>query len=178
MIQGTTPTRTLRVVGMDLTPYDMWVSLRQLSRRRPNPHEVDITSDDITVELDGTDTLVSFTLTQEQSLGFVPGRVEAQINYGSESHRMATKPVTLPVEKNLYTGVIEFAETQDPDLTTDEVVVTIDTNIPDGSVTTRKLADGAVTGAKIANGTITWAKLDPSEVVEIDPTDIADMFDN
>ena len=168
MIQGTTPTRTLRVVGMDLTPYDMLVSLRQLARRRPNPHEVDITSDDITVELDGTDTLVSFTLTQEQSLGFVPGRVEAQINYGSESHRMATKPVTLPVEKNLYTGVIEFAETQDPDLTTDEIDVTVDTYIPAGSITAREIADGA----------ITWTKLDPSEVVEIDQTDIADMCDN
>ena len=168
MIQGTTPTRTLRVVGMDLTPYDMWVSLRQQLNRRANPHEVDITLTDLSVSLDGFDTLVTFTLTQEQSAGFQPGTVEAQINYGSESHRMATKPVTLPVEKNLYTGVIEFAETQDPDLTADEIAVAIDAYIPAGSITAREIADGA----------ITWAKLDPSEVVEIDPTDIADMFDN
>lgn len=135
MDRYTTPTKTIRVKGVDLTPYDMIVSLRQSVRGRPNAHEVDIGLDDLTVEADGDDTLVTLTLTQEQTGGFVPGDVEYQVNYGAGFARMATIVGTLTMGRNLLTGVVEFDTGTDPDTDEGEVAVTIGTMPPKGSLT-------------------------------------------
>lgn len=135
MHQNTTPTKTIRCRGVDLTPYDMIVSLRQTVRGRPNAHEVDIGLDGLTVEADGDDTLITLTLTQEQTGGFVPGEVEYQINYGADTARMATSVGSLTMGRNLLTGEVEFASGTEPDTDEGEVAVTIGTMPPKRSLT-------------------------------------------
>lgn len=164
MDRFTTPTKTIRVEGVDLTPYDMIVSLRQSVRGRPNAHEVDIGLDGLTVEADGDDTLITLTLTQEQTGGFVPGEVEYQVNYGADTARMATLVGSLTMGRNLLTGEVEFASGTEPDTDEGEVAVTIGTMPPLGSITSAYLADGSVTTPKLANGAVTDAKLDPNGI--------------
>lgn len=160
MQRFTTPTKTIRVEGIDLTPYDMIVSIRQTVRGRPNAHEVDIGLSDLTVTTDGTDTLVTFELTQLQTGGFVAGPVEAQVNYGAGDARMGTAICVFDMARNLLTGEVEFATGTAPDTDEDEVAVTISTMPPLGSITSAYLADGAVTTPKLANGAVTHDKLD------------------
>lgn len=133
----------------------MIVSLRQSVRGRPNAHEVDIGLDDLTVEADGDDTLVTLTLTQEQTGGFVPGDVEYQVNYGAGFARMATIVGKLRMGRNLLTGVTEFDTGTDPETDEGEVAVTIGTMPPKGSITTAYLADGAVEQRNLAQNSVT-----------------------
>ena len=157
MIQYTTPTITIRVRGADITACDVTVSLRQTIRKYESHHVVDIDADDLTLTLDGDDTLVTFQLTQAQTGGFVPGEVEAQVNYGSTTTRMATTVVTLKATKNLLSGQVTFDTATAPDTASAEVDAT--TSVPPGSVGSTSIADGAVTTAKLADGAVTAAKL-------------------
>lgn len=165
MQRFTTPTKTIHVEGIDLTPYDMIVSIRQTVRGRPNAHEVDIGLSDLTVTTDGTDTFVTFGLTQLQTGGFVAGPVEAQVNYGAGDARMGTAVCAFDMERNLLTGEVEFATGTAPDTDEDEVAVTIGTMPPLGSITSAYLADGAVETNNVADGTITNRKLDPNGII-------------
>jgi len=164
MHRYTTPTKTIRVEGVDLTPYDMTLSLRQLIGQSSNAHEVDIGLSDLTVETDGDDTLVTVTLTQEQTGGFVAGTVEAQINYGAGTARMATGIFQLEMRRNLLNGNVEFATGTPPDTSDEEIAVSIGTMPPKGSITSDYLADGAVTTPKIAGGAVTSDKLGSGSV--------------
>lgn len=154
MHRYTTPTKTIRVEGVDLTSYDMMLSLRQLIGYSNNAHEVDIGLDDLAVEADGDDTLVTVTLTQDQTGGFVPGAVEGQINYGAGSVRMATGIFSVEMRRNLLSGEVEFAAGTAPDTSDEEVAVSIGTMPPKGSITSEYLANGAVTASKIAAGEV------------------------
>ena len=169
MIRYTTPTQTIKVKGIDLTGYDVTVSLRQLIGVTQNAHEVDIGGDAVSLALDGSDTAVTFTLTQEQSGGFVRGWVDVQVNYGSGDTRMASSVTSLYMERNLLTQVVEFAVSTDPDTSVPdaEVEAVTETYVPavtsdmiaNGAVTYPKLASGAVTEGKIANYAVTSDKL-------------------
>ena len=164
MIRYTTPTKTVKVKGIDLTGYDVTVSIRQVIGATQNAHEVDIGGDAVSMLLDGSDTDVTFTLTQEQSGGFARGWVEIQVNYGSGSTRMATSIISDRMEENLKSGVVEFAVSTDPDTAVPEsfVVPVTETYVPavtsnmlaSGAVTTPKIADGAVTADKLADGAV------------------------
>lgn len=164
MHRYTTPTKTIRVEGVDLTSYDMMLSLRQLIGYSNNAHEVDIGLDDLTVETDGDDTLVTVTLTQEQTGGFVAGMVDAQLNYGAGTARMATGIFQLEMRRNLLNGNVEFATGTPPDTSDEEIAVSIGTMPPKGSITSDYLADGAVTTPKIAGGAVTSDKLGSGSV--------------
>ena len=164
MNQYTTPTRTVRVEGIDLTPYDVIVSLRQRIGQSANAHEVDI--EDPTVTLDGTDTLVTFSLTQAQTGGFAPGAVDVQVNYGAGSARMSTGILQMRMARNLLDGEVQFAAGTAPGTTEEELAATIDTMPPKGSITSEYLADGAVGPDK----------LDPSSYVVLSVADVEGMF--
>lgn len=146
MIQFTTPTITIRVQGVDITTYDVDVSLRQTIRKYESVHTVDIGGADVAMTLDGSDTLVTVSLSQEQTGGFVEGPVDVQVNYGSGNLRMATNVVTVQMGRNLYDQTLGFDVSADPDTSAD-VYATV---------------DGVVVYATVADGTITAAKLDPS----------------
>lgn len=156
MIPYTTPTLTVRVKNIDLTDYDVVVTLSQRDAYRSHTNRVDIT--DTTVELDGSDSLVAFSLTQAQSGVFKAGIVNVQVNYGSDDARMASDIACIDVERNLLTDTVEFATATDPDTTVDAATVSVDA-LADGSVTTAKLADGSITTDKLADGAVTTAKL-------------------
>ena len=176
MNQYTTPTATIRVEGVDLTPYDMTLSLRQRIGQSANAHEVDVPRSLLTVVADGDDTLVTVSLTQEQTGGFVPGTVDAQINYGAGTARMATRLFALQMGRNLLSGEVEFEAGDSPDTTGDEVVARIGVPLPKGSVTADYLADGAVTKDKILDGAVTADKLDPSMFRVLTDADIDAML--
>lgn len=154
MIRYTTPTKTMRVKGIDLTGYDVAVSIRQRIGVTMNAHVVDIEGDQVALSLDGSDTLVTFTLTQEQSGGFVRGYVDLQVNYGSGSTRMATTITTDYMDENLKNGVMEFSVSTDPDTSVPEAVVepVAETYVP--AVTSAMIANGAVTLPKLADDVI------------------------
>lgn len=155
MIRYTTPTQTIKVKGIDLTGYDVTVSLRQLIGVTQNAHEVDIGGDAVSLALDGSDTAVTFTLTQEQSGGFVRGWVDVQVNYGSGDTRMASSVTSLYMDRNLLTEVVEFAVSTDPD-----------TSVPDAEVeAVTETYVPAVTSDMIANGAVTADKLDPASAI-------------
>lgn len=173
MIRYTTPTKTIRVHGLDLTGYDVTVSLRQTIGRSENSHTVDIP--DPTVTLDGADTLVTVTLTQDQTGGFVPGQVNYQVNYGLGTARGATLVGTLHMAQNLMDDIVEFSSGTAEFDDEDEVASIEDVIAPgsigsdelaDGAVTTDKLANYAVTTPKLANTSVTTAKLATSAVTE------------
>lgn len=110
-IRYTTPTLTLKARGVDLTGMDaVTVSLRQRIGRAESTHEVNIT--DQTMTYDGTDTIIEFTLTQEQSGGFVDGKdpVEVQVNYMVGNDRDATSIGYLMWTRNLLAEVMEVEE--------------------------------------------------------------------
>lgn len=102
MIQYTTPTVPLTIVGADITGADrIVVSFRQAMGRSTNSHQVDV---DMTgeVTLVGSDTYMEVPLTQEQTGGFVPGRVQVQVNWWADGHRAATDIVAVPSLANLF----------------------------------------------------------------------------
>lgn len=144
----------MRVKGIDLTGYDVAVSIRQRIGVTMNAHVVDIEGDQVALSLDGSDTLVTFTLTQEQSGGFIRGYVDLQVNYGSGSTRMATTITTDYMDENLKNGVMEFSVSTDPDTSVPEAVVepVAETYVP--AVTSAMIANGAVTLPKLADDVI------------------------
>lgn len=108
MIRYTTPTQVLVIKGHDLSECDVTVRYRQAIGRSTNANVVDIT--DATVVYDGTETTITVQLTQEQTGGFVAGKVQLQVNWlTANGERWATKVVSLPVEDNLLQEVMENA---------------------------------------------------------------------
>lgn len=178
MIRYTTPTKTIRVKGLDITGYDVVVSFRQAIGMSENAHRVDVIGPE--TSFDGTDTLVTVTLTQAQTGGFASGAVSYQVNYGLGTSRNATTVGQFHMARNLYSGEIEFAEGS-AEFDEDDASVTIDSSVPAGSIGTSELADGAVTTAKVANGAVTPDKLSTSyvptsSVAVIGTSAIAAMF--
>lgn len=101
MIRGTTPTFKLRLkdTSIDLTKADnIYVSFSQKSVRLMKSGE--------DLEVNGNE--VDVYLTQEESLKFVDGEVEIQINWTyDDGSRACTNIVTINVSKNLIGRVLE-----------------------------------------------------------------------
>lgn len=101
MIRGTTPTFKLRLkdTSIDLTKADnIYVSFSQKSVRLMKSGE----------DLEVNENEVDVYLTQEESLKFVDGEVEIQINWTyDDGSRACTNIVTINVSKNLIGRVLE-----------------------------------------------------------------------
>lgn len=113
MRQYTTPTLELRIAGVVLDADDkVWVSLEQGPDDTPNhawtKHlDIEIAPED--VDVDGTDTVVNMTLTQNQSAGFAPGRVNVQVNWVTAGgKRSATDIKRMDVGRNLMEQVVSY----------------------------------------------------------------------
>lgn len=107
MINFTTPTLYANVKGVDLTTgYDVYVSLEQ------DRVQLDKSGEDLTLELNDDDTLISFRLTQLESAMFNYGkRVFVQINAIDENgNRLATGIKEVPVMRNLLDREIEYGD--------------------------------------------------------------------
>lgn len=105
MINYTTPTLYARVKNIDFTSgYDVYVSLEQGCR------QLDKSGSDLTLELDGEDTLISLVLTQKESASFDFNRsVYMQINIIDENGvRAATTIKQIPVMRNLLDKEISY----------------------------------------------------------------------
>lgn len=107
MINYTTPTITLIVESVDLTDgQDVYVTLQQ------GNFELTKSGDDLTMTLDGEDTTIRFTLTQEQSAAFrFNASVGLQVNWINASGvRDATEIKTIGVMRNLLDEVIAYGD--------------------------------------------------------------------
>lgn len=105
MINYTTPTLYARVKNINFTTgYDVYVSLEQGCR------QLDKSGEDLTLEMDGNDTLISFVLTQIESASFdFNSRVYMQINIIDENGcRAATGIKQIPVMRNLLDREISY----------------------------------------------------------------------
>lgn len=72
MIRYTTPTHAHKVKGIDLSGCEVWVSYEQ------GIADVNARA---SVEFDGTDSIVTVSLTQRQTARFHEGKVQVQINW-------------------------------------------------------------------------------------------------
>ena len=108
MINYTTPTIHLIVEAVDLTGQDVYVTLEQ------GKTELTKSGTDLIIDTDThgqvTDTIIIFTLTQEESAMFNFGKsVSLQVNFiNSAGARDATEIKTIPVMRNLLDEVIAY----------------------------------------------------------------------
>lgn len=108
MINYTTPTITLTVEGVDISANDIYVSLEQ------GRIELTKSGSDLIVTTDThgqvTDTVITFTLTQEETASFNVGKaVSVQVNYiNSSGVRDATEVKTINVMRNLLNEVVTY----------------------------------------------------------------------
>ena len=106
MINYTTPSISLTVEGVDLSDQDVYVSLEQ------GTHELTKSGSDLIVDADENDTIITFTLTQEESASFNFGKsVSIQVNWISQDGvRDATEIKTIGVMRNLLDEVIQYGD--------------------------------------------------------------------
>jgi hypothetical protein len=105
MINYTTPVIKLMVEGIDLTGYDVYVTLEQ-GQKELTKSGTDLIIQAVTVG-QNTDTEIDFSLTQEESGSFDFNRtVSIQVNWISSGVRSATDIKTIPVMRNLLDEVI------------------------------------------------------------------------
>jgi hypothetical protein len=107
MIQYTTPSITLTVEGIDISSYDVYVSLEQGKVKETfSGDELAISTETVQSK---TNTIIAFTLTQEQTAAFDDMRpVAVQVNWlNSDGVRAATNIKTISVMRNLLDKVIE-----------------------------------------------------------------------
>ena len=91
MIRYTTPVYTLTVIGLDITAETVYVTFRQ------NGTVVTITSP--AMVLDHGNTVITCSLTQQQSAKFRAGQMEVQVNWTDASgDRGATYAKQVPVD--------------------------------------------------------------------------------
>lgn len=105
MINWTTPTLYARLKSIDVTEgYDIYISLEQ------GEHQLDKSNEDLTVVMDGTDTLISLVLTQAESASFRWNTSALmQINVIDENGvRAATGIKQIPVMRNLLDKEISY----------------------------------------------------------------------
>lgn len=107
MINYTTPTITLTVEGADITADDVYVTLKQ--------GNIEFTRAKNTLNIEATsgrrpDTVISFTLTQQETARFnTKDVVQAQVNWiNSDGIRAATGIALLKVKRNLLDEVINY----------------------------------------------------------------------
>lgn len=107
MIQFTTPAVTLTVKGVTFDGTEkVWVSIRQADKK------IDI--DDATVDTSGTDPVITFTLTQEQTASLSLGAALIQVNWiTTTDERGATDIATVNIGRNLLDEVKQYADEEE-----------------------------------------------------------------
>lgn len=97
----TTPPIALLVKGQDITSATVYVTLRQ------GATELTLSGNSLTVAASGSDTSVTFALTQAQAGQFNPSTLaEIQVNWLKSGVRYATEIVKTKVFDNLLDEVI------------------------------------------------------------------------
>lgn len=106
MINYTTPTLHLTIENIDLTGQEIYVTLEQGKK------EITKSGEDLTVTLDGEDTKIEFTLSQEESASFAYSRsAQIQVNWINQNGaRGATNIAQIAVLRNLLDEVIEYGD--------------------------------------------------------------------
>lgn len=111
MIRYTTPTDALKVKGLDLGEYDVYVTFTQKPKGSRN--ETILTVPAANIEFDGEDSDIQITLTQQQTAQFVEGPCSIQVNYiDVNGLRNATKKHTIMVHDNLLKEVLSYGGQQ------------------------------------------------------------------
>lgn len=121
MRRYTTSTPSLIVEGVDISSHKVWVTFTQIY-----PDDIDSTvintlsqaeykTESLTVTptgkaVSGNDTIITCSLSQEQTARFKPGRVRVQVNWmTSGGVRKATDIVLIPSFDNLLDEVKTYA---------------------------------------------------------------------
>lgn len=99
--RGTTPQVTCNVAGIDLTQFTCYVSIGNTN----NP-KVTISGDAVSVSYDGTDSSVTFTMTQQQTLALSEGQTRLQLRAVKDGHAVASGDVRLDVLPIILDGEI------------------------------------------------------------------------
>lgn len=109
MRRGTTPTVTFTVSSkdgsaLDLTGADIYVTFKEKSK---DGSEITKSGEDVSVTTSGLKSVISVTLTQEDTLSFHAGKsVRAQIRSKRSDVAMATDIVAFSVDEILKDGEI------------------------------------------------------------------------
>lgn len=103
MYQYTTPSITFELRDLALADGDnVWVSIESQVKVKGDPDVGKITIEDPDVTVEGSNTVVSCRLTQEQSASLPEGRALVQVNYlTADGIRDASPKVAVKVERNL-----------------------------------------------------------------------------
>jgi hypothetical protein len=102
MRRYTTPTITLKVVGVDLTGSNVYVTFKQ-----EDSTLITKSGDDVTAELDGSDTTITVSLTQAETGSLMAQKsTSVQVNWMSGATRKATEIRYISTTENLLEGVL------------------------------------------------------------------------
>ena len=96
--RGTTPVGVFRCLGVDLSGWSVFVTLRQ------GAYELTVT--DVTVEVVEWGSLVRYQLSQEDTLGFREGEVKAQVRAYKDGEAIASRKSYVDIAGVLLDGVI------------------------------------------------------------------------
>lgn len=103
MRRGTTPLVSLVVYGYDLTGCAIYATIKQ------GQNLITKTNEDLTVEAVGSDTAISYGLTQEDTLSLTQGKASIQIRWiDSEGVALATNISEIQIDGILLDGVIAY----------------------------------------------------------------------
>lgn len=103
MIRGTTPDYILTIPGYDLTSASVYVTIAQ------GPRKLTLTGDEITVTASGSDTEITFRLSQANTLYLSEGKAEIQVKWiDSEDTVMATEIASIDVRRALLKREIAY----------------------------------------------------------------------
>ena len=117
MQRYTTSTPTLIVEGIDISSHQVWVTFQQVYPDDVDSSVVDnlsannyktetVTVNPITKSKSGSDTIITCSLSQEQTAKFKPGQVRVQVNWKTSGGiRKATDYVFIPSFDNLLQEV-------------------------------------------------------------------------
>lgn len=94
MRRYTTPTHTLTVEGVDLTNASIWVTYEGADGNTFTVTDMDVT-------LEGDNTVLEVTLTEEQTASLATGNARVQVNWTNGGRRAATVIRTVKVTENL-----------------------------------------------------------------------------
>lgn len=104
MRRGTTPTININVTGETFAGATLYVTIEQ------GALEITKTNDDLTVTVDGNNSVVSVFLTQEETLQFVQGNARIQIRWITSDGTAKASPIkNIIINPILLEGVITYA---------------------------------------------------------------------
>lgn len=102
-MRGTTPTFIAKALGVDLTGKTVYLTIKQNSKL------ITKTNKDILITPGPRDSMIAFTLTQEEMLGFEPGSAKVQIRFIDKDERaFGTGKGSFYIDDILLDGVIKY----------------------------------------------------------------------